>query len=154
DRYFRLNVVAIRLPPLRERAGDIPKLAQVFLQEFTQEIGKPLKGFTPEAMDLMLRYAWPGNVRELRTAVEHAVVLSRGERIGARDLPAPVRQLNAAPPAPAIGLSSLAVQDAEKELIIRALKETEGSRTIAAKKLGISRRTLYRKLAEYKLEGY
>src|SRR5207245_1811145 len=138
---FRLNVVAIRLPPLRERPGDIPKLAHAFLQEFSQEMGKPLKGFTPEAMDLMIRYAWPGNVRELRTAVEHAVVLCRGERIGARDLPPALREPVAAPPAPAIGVSSLAVQDAEKELIIRALKQSDGSRTIAAKKLGISRRT-------------
>src|SRR5438309_1893710 len=74
DLYFRLNVVAIRLPPLRERPGDIPKLAQAFLQEFAQEMNKPLKGFTPDATDLMLRYAWPGNVRELRAAIEHAVV--------------------------------------------------------------------------------
>jgi DNA-binding NtrC family response regulator len=154
DLYFRLNVVAIRLPPLRERAGDIPKLAQAFLREFAQEMNKPLKGFTPDAMDLMLRYGWPGNVRELRTAVEHAVVLCRGERIGARDLPPTLREPAAPAPVPAIGVSSLAMTDAEKELIIRALKQSDGSRTLAAKKLGISRRTLYRKLAEYKLEGY
>ena len=154
DLYFRLNVVAIRLPPLRERVADIPKLAQAFLQEFSQEINKALKGFTPDAMDLMLRYSWPGNVRELRTAVEHAVVLCRGERLGARDLPPALRQPAAQRESPAIGASSLAVEEAEKELIIRALKQSDGSRTLAAKKLDISRRTLYRKLAEYKLEGY
>jgi DNA-binding NtrC family response regulator len=154
DLYFRLNVVEIRLPPLRERTADLMKLAQTFLEEFAQENKKPVKGFTADALDLITRYSWPGNVRELRTAIEHAVVLARGERIGARDLPPALRQplLPAAPPA--IGVSSLVVQDAEKDLIIRALKESEGNRTLAAKKLGMSRRTLYRKLALYKLEGY
>jgi len=155
DLYFRLNVVEIRLPPLRARREDLPKLAQVFLAEFAAENNKPIKGFTADALDLIMGYAWPGNVRELRTALEHAVVLCRGERIGARDLPASLRNLASVPAAAKTGPpATLVVQDVEKDLIIRALKESDGSRTLAARKLGMSRRTLYRKLASYKLEGY
>ena len=154
DLYFRLNVVGIHLPPLRERKEDIPKLAQLFLKEFASENNKAITGFTADALELIMNYPWPGNVRELRTAIEHAVVLSRGERIGARDLPTALRQPPAVPPPPAVGTTSLAVQDAEKDLIVRALKETNGNRTLAAKKLGVSRRTFYRKLSLYKLEGY
>ena len=82
DLYFRLAVVQITLPPLRERAGDIPLLAKAFLREFAAENKKKVNEFTPDALEALMNYAWPGNVRELRTAIEHAVVLSRGERIG------------------------------------------------------------------------
>jgi two-component system response regulator AtoC len=155
DLFFRLRVVEIRLPPLRERPQDIPLLAQTFLREFAKENNKAVNAFTAEALDLLLRYNWPGNVRELRTSIEHAVVLCRGDRIGARDLPPPVR--NAPGLAPAQNLlarDDLTVEQAEKELIIRALKETNGNRTLAAKKIGISRRSLHRKLHEYHLEGF
>jgi DNA-binding NtrC family response regulator len=110
-------------------------------------------GFSAEAMDLLLRYQWPGNVRELRTAVEHAVVLSRGDRVTPRDLPAWVRNApaGAAASQPAAA-DSLSLKQGEKERIIHALKVAEGNRTLAAKKLAISRRTLYRKLHEYNLE--
>src|SRR5579864_8184456 len=91
DLFFRLRVVEIELPPLRERAGDIPLLAQNFLREFAKENGKPVNDFTADALQLLLSHSWPGNVRELRTATEHAVVLCRGEKISARDLPASVR---------------------------------------------------------------
>ena len=155
DLFFRLRVVEIALPPLRSRAEDIPLLAQSFLGEFSRQAAKDVKGFTPDVIELLLKYHWPGNVRELRTAVEHAVVMSRGEKIGVRDLPPWVR--NAAPEShalpPVTAGPSLSVKDAERELIIRALKECDGSRTRAAKKLGMSRRTLYRKLAEYHIES-
>ena len=91
DLFFRLRVVEIHLPPLRERAGDIPLLAQSFLREFAQENGKPVNDFTADALEALMNYSWPGNVRELRTAIEHAVVLCRGEKIAARDLPPSVR---------------------------------------------------------------
>ena len=91
DLFFRLRVVEIQLPPLRERAGDIPLLAQSFLREFAQENGKPVNDFTADALEWLMNYSWPGNVRELRTAIEHAVVLCRGEKISARDLPPSVR---------------------------------------------------------------
>jgi DNA-binding NtrC family response regulator len=104
-----------------------------------------------------MNYNWPGNVRELRTAIEHAVVLSRGERISARDLPASVRNGSAAAlsdPQRMLARQDLTVKDAEKQLIVRALKETKGNRTLAAKKIGMSRRTLHRKLHTYQLEGF
>jgi DNA-binding NtrC family response regulator len=157
DLFFRLRVMEIWLPPLRDRKEDLPLLAGMFLREFSKENGKNINAFTPETMDLLLRYHWPGNVRELRTAIEHAVVLCRGEKITARDLPPSVREPapSAAPavagPAPAE--SNLTVQEAEKQLIIRALKETNGNRTLAAKKLGLSRRTLHRRLHEHNLQG-
>ena len=153
DLFFRLRVVEIELPPLRERTGDIPLLAQNFLREFAKENGKPVNDFTVDALEALMNFSWPGNVRELRTAIEHAVVLSRGERITVRDLPASARSGGAVEPKILQG-KDLTVKDAEKQLIIRALKETDGNRTHAAKKIGMSRRTFHRKLHEYKLEGF
>ena len=159
DLFFRLRVVEIWLPPLRERPEDLPLLAQAFLREFARENEKPVNNFTAEALESLLRYAWPGNVRELRTAIEHAVVLCRGERIAARDLPPSVRQGGAGPPGRAetqklLARGELTVKEAEKELIIRALKEANDNRSLAAKKLGMSRRTLHRKFHAYHLEGF
>jgi two-component system, NtrC family, response regulator AtoC len=154
DLYFRLAVVPIVLPPLRQRAGDIPLLAKGFLKEFAQENGKNVNDFTPEALEALMNYAWPGNVRELRTAIEHAVVLTRGEKIGLRDLPLAVRAATSAgSPARLLTQPDLTVAQAEKQLILRALKECAGNRTEAARKLGMSRRTLHRKLHLYHLEG-
>jgi DNA-binding NtrC family response regulator len=153
DLFFRLRVVEITLPPLRERMGDVPLLAQSFLREFAAENNKPINDFTIDALESLMNYNWPGNVRELRTAIEHAVVLSRGEKISARDLPASVRSnAGATNPQRVLARSDLTVGEAEKQLILRALKETEGNRTSAAKKLGMSRRTLHRKLRTYHLE--
>ncbi len=153
DLFFRLRVVEIELPPLRERTGDIPLLAQNFLREFAKENGKLINDFTVDAMEALMSFSWPGNVRELRTAMEHAVVLARGERITVRDLPASVRHGGGAETRMLPG-KDLTVKDAERQLIIRALKETDGNRTHAAKKIGMSRRTFHRKLHEYHLEGF
>jgi len=157
DLYYRLKVVEIELPPLRERGADIPLLAQSFMREFAKENDKAVKEFTSETMDTLMNYHWPGNVRELRTAIEHAVVLCRGERITLRDLPATVRSLDGAADTGMRRLLSqgeLTVKEAEKQLILRALKECDGNRTAAAKKLGVSRRTLHRKLHSHQLEGF
>ncbi len=158
DLFFRLRVVEIHLPPLRERMGDIPLLAQSFLREFARENQKAVSDFTPDAMELLTTYTWPGNVRELRTAVESAVVLCRGQKISARDLPAWVRQGGSASaeadPARLLVRNDLTVKEAEKQLIVRALKETKGNRTLAAKRIGMSRRTFHRKLHTYHLEGF
>jgi DNA-binding NtrC family response regulator len=156
DLFFRLNVVPITLPPLRERGGDIVLLAQAFLREFAKENGKSVSEFTSDAMELLLNYPWPGNVRELRAAIERAVVLSRGEKISARDLPDSVRSGSpgGGTPQQILSRGDLTVTEAEKQLIIRALKETKGNRTAAAKKIGMSRRTLHRKLHTYQLEDY
>ena len=153
DLFFRLRVVEIELPPLRERTGDIPLLAQGFLREFAKENGKPVNDFTADALEALMNFSWPGNVRELRTAIEHAVVLSRGERITLRDLPATVRGGGTGGLQIVTG-KDLTVKTAEKQLIMRALKETDGNRTHAAKKIGMSRRTFHRKLHEYHLEGF
>jgi len=156
DLFFRLRVVEINLPPLRERTGDIPLLAQSFLGEFAAENRKPVKDFTTEALELLLNHRWPGNVRELRTAIESAVVLCRGERISARDLPRNLRaEVGAAGGSGReLAKNDLTVKEAEKQLIIRALKETKGNRTSAAKKIGMARRTFHRKLHTYHLEGF
>lgn len=159
DLFFRLRVMEIWLPPLRDRREDIPLLAQAFLREFSRENAKEIHAFTPDAMDALLAYRWPGNVRELRTAIEHAVVLCRGEKIASRDLPPWVRANAAEPSAPPTQAvepaapTDLTVKQAEKQLIIRALKQTDGNRSEAARMLGISRRSLYRKLEAYQLEG-
>ena len=155
DLFFRLRVVEIRLPSLRERAGDVPLLAQTFLREFAQENGKAVTEFAPDALELLMKYAWPGNVRELRSAIERAVVLCRGEKIVARDLPESVRGIpNMTDPQRVLARNDLTVTEAEKQLIIRALQETKGNRTLAAQRIGISRRTLHRKLHTYQLENY
>jgi two-component system response regulator AtoC len=155
DLFFRLRVVEITLPPLRARMGDVPLLAQSFLREFARENNKPVNEFTADALEVLMSYHWPGNVRELRTAIEHAVVLCRGEKISARDLPASVRGGAAAvDPQRALTRNDLTVTEAEKQLIIRALKETRGNRTLAAKRIGMSRRTLHRKLHTYGLEEF
>jgi two-component system, NtrC family, response regulator AtoC len=156
DLFFRLRVVEISLPPLRERAGDIPLLAQNFLREFARENDKPVNDFTVDALEWLINYSWPGNVRELRAAIEHAVVLCRGEKISARDLPPSVRGTAGERPGalPLSGRNDLTVKEAEKQLIMRALKDTNGNRTLAAKKIGMSRRTFHRKLHAYHLEGF
>jgi DNA-binding NtrC family response regulator len=154
DLYFRLRVVELRLPPLRERGNDVILLARTFLKEFARDHGKPVAEFSGEALQALLAYEWPGNVRELRSEVERAVVLSRNERIELEDLSPEVqgRPLSAGAQA-ILDQEDLTVAEAEKQLIIRALKECEGNRTLAAKKIGISRRTLHRKLHQYHLEA-
>jgi DNA-binding NtrC family response regulator len=156
DLFFRLRVVEINLPPLRERMGDIPLLAQGFLREFAEENHKPVRDFTADALELLLNHRWPGNVRELRTAIESAVVLCRGERISARDLPRTLRGEFGATgdTGRELAKNDLTVKEAEKQLIVRALRETKGNRTRAAKKIGMARRTFHRKLHTYHLEGF
>ncbi len=157
DLFFRLSVVPINLPSLRERAGDVPLLAQTFLREFAKENDKSVKVFAPDALELLLKYTWPGNVRELRSAIERAVVLCRGEKISARDLPESVRGLATAGGSEArriLARNDLTMAEAEKQMIIRALADTKGHRTRAAQILGISRRTLHRKLHTYQLENH
>ena len=152
DLYFRLNVVKITMPPLRARKEDIPLLVRSFLRHFCKANERPLLDLTADAMNTLLAYDWPGNVRELRTAIEHGVVMARGPKVNLRDLPAAVRQ--AAPAAGTRlrsfdeGAGPLDLHATEKRLITQALATTKGNITAAAKKLGISRRTLHRKINE------
>lgn len=156
DLYFRLKIVELYLPPLRDRMEDVPLLAKSFLREFAKENAKSVADFTADALEMLLNHRWPGNVRELRSAIESAVVMCRGERISARDLPRTVRS-EMSPSNDSSRLlakNDLTVKEAEKQLIIRALKETDGNRTLAAKKIGMPRRTFHRKLHTYHLEGF
>ena len=164
DLYFRLNVVHITMPPLRERKEDIPMLVRGFLRHFCKANEKPLLDLTADAMNALLTYNWPGNVRELRTAIEHGVVMAHGPKITLRDLPVNVRQATGASlpggitPTKAFGekSSALDLHETERRLIMQALATTNGNVTAAAKKLGISRRTLHRKINEMdaeKIEG-
>ncbi len=155
DLFFRLNVVRITMPPLRERKEDIPLLVRGFLRHFCKANDKPLLDLTPDAIDALLTYNWPGNVRELRTAIEHGVVMSTGQKITLRDLPMAVRQTAGTASPGAISTakaweksSPLDLRETEKKLIMQALATTNGNVTAAAKKLGISRRTLHRKINE------
>ena len=151
DLYYRLYVVVIHLPPLRDRVSDIPLLAQHFIRSLAAQNNKDVEGLTPEAMDVLTSYGWPGNVRELRNVLERMVVLSRGNKLSVRDIPAAIRDHTPRRPAHLPGTSELSLQEAEKQMIIRALRASDGNRTKAAAQLGISRRTLHRKLNEYGL---
>ncbi len=156
DLFFRLNVVRITMPPLRERKEDIPILVRGFLRHFCKQNNKPLLDLAPDAMDALLTYDWPGNVRELRTAIEHGVVMATGPKITLRDLPMAVRHAATAKLPAGISAtqafaektSPLDLHETEKKLIAQALAATNGNVTAAAKKLGISRRTLHRKINE------
>jgi len=152
DLYYRLNVVQIRLPSLRERKEDIPVLANAFLKEICERDGKAFRPLSPDAIDCLLQYDWPGNVRELKGAIDSATTLSTGQQIAARDLPLAVRgRAEMLLPREAAAQDQVNLHDNERRLIMRALDECGGNRTEAAKKLGISRRTLHRRLRELQL---
>jgi two-component system, NtrC family, response regulator AtoC len=152
DLYYRLNVVQIRVPALRERKEDIPLLANAFLKEISQRDNKTFRALSPEAMDALLRYDWPGNIRELKGAIDSGVTLATGPQVTLADLPLTISEARFSASA---GLDAVAGQmnlhNNELRLILRALEETHGNRTEAAKKLGISRRTLHRRLKELSL---
>jgi len=151
DLYYRLNVLTLNLPPLKERREDIPLLAQHFLEIFSEKNRKQIKGFTPQAMDQMLKHDWPGNVRELMNAVERGVVLSRSEYLGEREMPLILTDASMGKEAfsqhaiPA----ELPLDEVEKATILKTLESTGGNKSEAARKLGITRRTLHKKLKKY-----
>ena len=150
DLFFRLNVVRITMPPLRERKEDVPLLVRGFLRHFCAANDKPFLDLTTDAMNALLSYNWPGNVRELRTAIEHGVVMAVGPKITLRDLPAAVRHAagQEVPRGVSQAASPLDLRETERKLILQALTATNRNVTAAAKKLGISRRTLHRKINE------
>jgi DNA-binding NtrC family response regulator len=144
DLFWRINVVAIEMPPLRARTSDIPMLAAHFLRAAAARAGRPVDGFTPAAVEALLAHAWPGNVRELQHAVERGVFLGRGSLIEAGDLPAAVLGV-AADPRQAAPLKQ-ALAEPERQLIMAALERAGWRRDVAARELGINRTTLYKKL--------
>ena len=158
DLFYRLNVVMLEVPPLRERVEDIPILARHFWENFAQKNRKSVKGIVPKAMDLLLKYDWPGNVRELENAMERAVILLRGDYISVGELPLSIQKLD--------GHDTVAEEaeekefvhylregdtlaELEKEIILNTLRETDGNKSETARKLGITRRTLQLKLKKY-----
>ena len=152
DLFYRLNVVSLTVPPLRERVDDIAVLAAHFLRKFTAEHGREIDGFDDHALAVMQRYAWPGNVRELSTAVERAVVMSSGSTIFAEDLPLPVVAASRAAPELAARTLKALLRDFEAGVIRQALERNQDNRSRTANELGISRRALLYKLHELNLD--
>jgi two-component system response regulator HydG len=148
DLYYRLNVVMLTVPPLRERKEDIPKLAEYFAHKFAEKNRRVLDRITSECMEMLSSYSWPGNVRELENAVERGVILMRGTELTEKSLPLsiqkqPVIPVDSAPTNP------VSLFDAEKQLILKTLIETSGNKSEAARRLGITRKTLQSKLNKY-----
>jgi len=166
DLYYRINVVKIEIPPLRDRVQDVPLLAEHFLRQHADELGRQLSGFTEEAMDAMRRYSYPGNVRELANIVERAAVLTRSPTIGLEDLPPHVVANAAGPLAPRAPTApeagdepwtptplAEALREPERRIIRRALKANDWNRQQTADDLGINRTTLYKKIKALGLDG-
>ena len=161
DLYYRLNVIGVEVPSLRERREDIPVLATAFLERFALANRKEIKGFTPQAMDALLKYSWPGNVRELENAVERAAILCLGEYISERELPMAVSSALKNGDAPALaelpGTASvepvsMTLDEMERAAILRTLQDTGDNKSEAARRLGITRATLHNKLRRYDME--
>jgi DNA-binding NtrC family response regulator len=149
DLFYRLRVIEIRIPPLRERRDDVLPIARQVLADTAKRMKLPVTGFTPAAADLLLRWGWPGNVRELQNVVERALVLARSNRIEAEDLPDEIRRSVALMGGPGAAPASRTLADVEREHILSVLDSVDGNRTRAATILGIGSATLFRKLKEY-----
>ncbi len=161
DLYYRLNVVAIEVPPLRERRDDIPMLAEHFWMRFSEKNRKLVRGMNPKAMDILLKYSWPGNVRELENVMERAVILLQGEFITEKELPLNLKRQVAEETGmeemprdvfPEYNMAEYTLADMEKRMIFQVLGATGGNKSAAARRLGITRRTLKLKLKKYALE--
>jgi len=153
DLYYRLNVVPILLPQLRERREDIPPLAEHFSHLYQEKNRKPLKGISGKALDLLVRYDWPGNIRELENCIERAVIMAREEFIVPADFPPQIRMLSEDEGQADFTIpSGIRIDEMERVLIVKTLTETGGNRTRSAEILGINRRTLQNKLKQYELD--
>jgi two-component system, NtrC family, response regulator HydG len=151
DLLFRLKVVTIELPSLKDRAGDVPLLVDHFIRQFAEEHHRPITGIDAEARTALMRYNWPGNVRELRNTIENMVLLSRESVLSIDDVPEALRASDAAPGPGGLALAGRSLAEVERDLIRANLDFVEGNRNKAAKILGIGERTLYRKIKEYDL---
>jgi two-component system response regulator HydG len=157
DLFYRLNVVTLEVPPLRDRLEDIPLLAQHFLHQFAAKNRKSVKGFSPQAMDMLIKHGWPGNVRELENAIERAVILMTGDHITEKHLPLSIIQHYATQPESDSSFEVLDITrdgqrslgEIEREVILATLEETSGNKSEAARRLGITRKTLHNKLKQY-----
>jgi two-component system response regulator HydG len=154
DLFYRLNVMPLKVPPLRDRRDDIPLLAHHFLEKYAGRNRKTAKGFTPLAMDMLIKYDWPGNVRELENIVERAVILMTGEHVTEDQLPINIVQEHpGGPQAIFAGISftqgSRSLDEIEKEAILTTLKAMNNNKSETARRLGITRKTLHNKLKTY-----
>jgi two-component system, NtrC family, response regulator AtoC len=161
DLYYRLDVVAIHLPPLRERADDIPLLARHFLQRYSQESGKSISAISDKAMELLCSYSWPGNIRELENAIEQAVALSYQSILTPDDFPEAVRNPAAAQPfengsqnEQFLFLDAPSLEEVKKRYVLHVLRHNQGNVSRSARVLNIDRRSLYRMLARFKIEPF
>jgi two-component system, NtrC family, response regulator HydG len=153
DLYYRLNVVTLYVPSLREREGDVPILTEYFLKRCAKRNQRQVQGVTPEYMDVLNRYPWPGNVREMENAIERGIILMRGEYLDVDSLPLAIQRWMGMNPRQDAGTQALGtLREAERLLIIKTLEETEGNRSEAARRLQITRKTLLNKLKRYGLE--
>jgi DNA-binding NtrC family response regulator len=153
DLYYRLNVIRLELPPLRDRPEDIPLLADHFLNKFAKTSKRAVSGIRKDALAALMRYSWPGNVRELEHAIERAVLLGNQPMIGPEDLPGSCVSVDSpSGPLTAALARAYTLRDLEREYIQRVLEDTNGNKTEAAKILGVDRTTLYRKLEDYKIK--
>lgn len=148
DLFWRLNVIRLAVPPLRDRVEDIPLLVQQFLVRFARKNRKNIDGINAEAMEAILGYQWPGNVRELENVVERAVVLTRGAQVGVEDLPEPVRRGRGARQVLSFAVGT-PLKDVERRMIEETLRFAAGDKNLAANLLGITARTIYRREAEW-----
>ncbi|HOD83133.1 MAG: Transcriptional regulatory protein ZraR [Planctomycetes bacterium ADurb.Bin126] len=159
DLYYRINVVNIHLPPLRQRISDIPLLADHFLRKFQAALGKRVGGFSAQVLECLVHYPWPGNVRELENCIERAAVLCRGEIIELEDLPPALLDHSAPPPATTLAPAHAAVHlksalaEPERQLILAALRANDNCRQAAARQLGINRATLYKKMKKLGIQA-
>ncbi len=156
DLFYRLNVMNLHIPPLRERDEDIPLLAQHFLKKYVQKNRKDLKGFTPTAMDVLTKSLWPGNVRELENVIERAVILAMSPYISEKDLPPSLMAIyhkDHKNNVPASGLGGKSLDEIESQAILETLEQTQGNKSEAAKLLDITRTTLNNKLKKYNISG-
>ena len=154
DLYYRLGVVPVEIPPLRDRPSDIPLLAKHFVQLYVGELGKPVRRIAPEAMELLTQHEWPGNVRELKNAVERAVLLAEGEEITAELLPADVRRPGEGRDRVVeLGPDGLDLEAVEESLVRQALRRAEGNRTEAGRLLGLSRHQIRNRMDKYGVEA-
>ena len=152
DLYYRLNVVALQVPSLRERHGDIPQLAKHFLQYYAAKNKRTVAGITPECMDLLVRYPWPGNVRELENSIERGVILMRGEYLDVGIMPLALQRWAGDNVSGDKPIAPATLKDAERVLIIKTLEETGGNRSEAARRLRITRKTLLNKIKSYNIQ--
>jgi DNA-binding NtrC family response regulator len=158
DLYYRLNVIPIRVPPLRDRVSDIPLLVAHFLKEFSTKKKKPAKRLSPQSMDLLIRYPWPGNIRELENLVERLVILTEGDIVEVEDLPQRFREGNSLGPGtesidfPQEGLNlPQALQEFERRLILKALERSNWVKSRAAQLLNLNRTTLIEKMKKQQI---